>query len=179
MAVLELSVTKTFENRALDVHSPEWRRLRQKILNRDANRCRFCEFIAEKQMVIDHISGDAADNTLENLGVNCQACDKIRHCGRAGMYKLLLLCEADLEQVQIVTQSRLFFKQHGRNPEPEEIDTTAKRTTISAVELANQLLKTDKPRKLIGNLKGFFTSAFSEWQLEWEQAASKQGSFFL
>ena len=179
MATLELSVTKTFEHRALDVNSQTWKNLRQQILRRDSNRCRFCGFMATKHMVIDHINGDASDNSLENLGVNCKACDKIRHCGRAGMHGLLLLCETDLEQVRIVTESRNFFKKHGRNPYPNEVDPTARKVTIPVVELANQLLKTDKPKAIIGDLKGFFTEKFTEWQVEWEQAESGQASFFL
>lgn len=124
-------------------------------------------------MILDHVDGDASNNDLSNLMLNCAACDRIRHCGLAGMHGMLTLCESDIEQKEIVIQSRGFFRQHGRNPEPLEIDPNAKKTTIRVTELANKLKRTDNPEIVRGNLKGFFTEKFTNWQIQWEVVESE------
>lgn len=176
MSTLALSVTKTWGNRALDVHDPAWKALKQIVVKRDGCQCRFCGFRATKHMILDHVDGDASNNDLVNLMLNCAACDRIRHCGLAGMHGFLTLCESNIEQKQIVIKSREFFRQHGRNPDPIEIDPNAKKTTLRVTELANKLKKTDNPEAVRGNLKGFFTEKFTNWQIQWEVVES--GSLF-
>lgn len=176
MSILALSVTKTWGNRALDVHDPAWKALKQKVVKRDSSRCRFCNYRASKYMVLDHVDGDASNNDLANLMLNCGACDKIRHCGLAGMKGFLVLCESQVQQVEIVIRSREFFRKHGRNPQPHEIAPDARMSTIRVTELANKLKRTNDPEAVRGSLKGFFTEQFNNWQLEWE--IHEQASLF-
>lgn len=168
MSTLALSVTKTWGNRALDVHDPAWKALKQKVIKRDLSRCRFCNYKASKYMVLDHVDGDASNNDLSNLMLNCGACDKIRHCGLAGMKGFLVLCESNVQQVEIVIRSREFFRKYGRNPQPHEIASDAIISSMRVTDLANKLKRTNNPEAVRGNLKGFFTEQFNNWQLEWE-----------
>ena len=76
-------------------------------------------------MVCDHIDGDASNNSLENLGINCPICDLIRHCGRAGIYQQLSIWESDFTQLEIVKMTQLYWKENNRIPDPLEIDPNA------------------------------------------------------
>ena len=97
-----LAVARTWGNRTLSTKSTQWKRLKQRALLRYNHACRFCGLSASQGMVCDHINGDASDNRLENLGINCAICDLLRHCGRAGMFGDLLLCVSQLSQLEIV-----------------------------------------------------------------------------
>ena len=164
---LQLSVTKTWGDRTLPVNSKEWRSLRQKVLERDKHTCRFCGFRANKYMIVDHMDGDASNNNMTNFGINCQACDKIRHCGLAGINNYLVTVAGALSQVDIIKNSRKFVKRCGRPPKPLELGMIQAGTSRSIVILANKMLE---EKKIDSNIKGMLTSEFpvNMWQLEWE-----------
>lgn len=180
--LLKLRVTRTWENRKLPVNSVAWKNLRSQVLKRDNNACRFCGIILNKWLVCDHIDGNASNNDLNNLGINCPSCDAIRHCGFSGMQGWLILRKSSLTQDEIVRKTYKFYLESGKNPSPEEVDPTCQKIfnhsfevdnetvyqinnpkgeEISSVDLANVLLLHDY-EKIAGieNIKGFFTPNF-------------------
>ncbi|MDR1670207.1 MAG: hypothetical protein LBR43_00575 [Spiroplasmataceae bacterium] len=181
--LLKLSVTRTWGNRALPVNSSAWKDLRNQVLKRDNNTCRFCETVLEKYLICDHIDGNASNNNPNNLGINCPGCDAIRHCGFSGMQDWLILRKSSLNQDEIVRRTYDFYLKNGINSSPEEIDPACQKIfnhsfklgsetvyeidnpkgeEVSSVDLANLLLLHDYEEiRGIENIKGFFTPKFS------------------
>lgn len=179
---LRLSVTRTWGKRTLPVNSSAWKNLRNQILKRDNNTCRFCGIILNKWLICDHIDGNASNNDLDNLGVNCLGCDAIRHCGFSGMQGWLILRKSLLKQEEIVRKTYEFYLKNETNPLPKEIDPSCQKIfnhsfkaddelvyeinnpsdeEISSIDLANVLLSYDYEKiSGIENIKGFFTPKF-------------------
>ena len=59
----------------------EWKKIRQRILERDQNTCRYCEIQRTEHMQINHIDGNPKNHSDENLEVICSSCHKITHSG--------------------------------------------------------------------------------------------------
>jgi len=168
MKDLHLSVTNTWGNRTLPVDSPQWKRLREQVLRRDKYTCRFCSFSANSYMVVDHLNGIASDNRLVNLGVNCQMCDKIRHCGLAGISGLLMLGTSKMPQVEIVRGTRAYVKKHRKLPKAIQITPDARLVQqMEMAEFADILLETEWERlpPRMKSYRGFFTGKFDRWQV--------------
>jgi hypothetical protein len=123
--ILRPYVTRTWGGRKLDTRSEAWKSLRQSAYKRDRGICRFCG-VKAKWFVCDHIDGNAGNNALENLGVNCSLCDMVRHCGFNGMQGYIVLRSSKLSQIQIVKRTRILFRQLGRMPRISEVDPKAK-----------------------------------------------------
>ncbi|MFH1750773.1 MAG: HNH endonuclease [Candidatus Micrarchaeota archaeon] len=60
----------------------EWKRLRQKILERDDFTCAYCGYRSEKYQIVDHIDGDPENQGDGNLQIICQMCNLIKHSGQ-------------------------------------------------------------------------------------------------
>lgn len=43
------------------------------------------------------MDGDASNNDISNFGLNCGLCDKVRHCGLAGVKRELILRKSNLK----------------------------------------------------------------------------------
>lgn len=168
MTDLHLSITQTWGDRTLPTDSPEWKALREKVLEKWGYKCRFCGHQARKWMVVDHVNGRASDNRPENLGVNCQMCDKIRHCGLAGISGFLMRGSSKLPQIEIVRKTREYYKASRRIPKATMIDPEATPVAkMSVVDFANVLMETEWER-LPASMKlyrGFFTGKFDRWQI--------------
>jgi len=165
---LHLSVTKTWGNRTLSVDSPEWKRLRETILKRDDYKCRFCGHRYLKWMVVDHLNGIASNNDPKNLGVNCQMCDKIRHCGLAGLRGMIMLGVSEMPQVEIVKRTRQYVKANHKIPKATMIDPKARPVkNMGMAAFADILLEIDWEQLPVAmrNYRGFFTSKFDRWQI--------------
>ncbi|MFH1247218.1 MAG: hypothetical protein V1644_02445 [Candidatus Micrarchaeota archaeon] len=156
-----LAVTRTWGNRTLSTNSSEWRKLRSQVMERDNWACRFCKLRSLKWMMCDHLDGNASSNVIANLGVNCPICDLIRHCGRAGVEGQLSLWLSALSQVDIVWKTQAYWREKGRLPNPQDIDSNARKIADSTIEFANKLLKFNyselSSEEL--NYKGFFEPA--------------------
>lgn len=146
--------------RSLKINSKEWRELRIKILQRDNYQCYFCAVRANKYMIVDHISGDATDNNLENLRVLCPMCDTIRHSGLAGIEGTLQVLKSKISQLEIVEKTREFYLTKKKWPKPQEIDPDCKETKFIPIEVATEEGE-EVPFKLSG-YKGFFTKNFAK-----------------
>lgn len=156
---LRLSVTRTWGQRTLKTSSKEWKELRNTVLKRDNNSCKFCCLQSMKYMVCDHINGKAFENDLSNLRILCPLCDMIRHCGRAGIFGQLKLYSSEMNQVQIVQKSINYFRQKGKIPDPLEIDNKAILISPTTTLFANVLLKKDYDQlnEEEKSYKGFFS----------------------
>ncbi|KAG0255498.1 hypothetical protein DFQ27_006227 [Actinomortierella ambigua] len=143
--VLRLSVTKTWSDmpgsmRTLAIDSPEWRALRQRILERDNYTCRFCGTRAAKYMICDHINGNPSNNHPTNLGINCKLCDSVRHCGLAGMNGVLTLGISKMPQKDINRWTLQLYKQLNKVPLHSEIDSKSVIIASDTIDYANELL---------------------------------------
>lgn len=77
-----------------------WRRLRERVLERDGYRCVYCDHAAVKGLEVNHISGNSRDERPENLETVCPLCHRVLHAGRsAAVYgSLLLFARAAVDQ---------------------------------------------------------------------------------
>lgn len=96
----------------------EWRKIRQKVLQRDNNTCVFCSFQALKYMMVHHINDDPNDNRIENLETVCPMCNLILHAGQGvvlqrivDLYKESKFSQEDI--VRITRQLRVYGKKDG------------------------------------------------------------------
>ena len=124
---LVLSHSRTWGNRTLSTDSREWKQLRKRVLEKFDYRCRFCDLKSKKWMVCDHIDGDASNNKIENLGINCPLCDWIRHSGlaRTEEFQKIEIRGSKMEQLEIVKKSQEYWIKNRVVPKIEEIDPEA------------------------------------------------------
>ncbi len=78
------------ENQRRTFSDEEWRKIRQKVLQRDGNTCVFCEFSAQKYMIAHHINDNPNDNILENLETICPMCNLILHVGQGAVLQKIV-----------------------------------------------------------------------------------------
>ena len=156
---LSLSVTRKWGERTLSLNSLKWQKLRQLVLEKNHFTCRFCGIQTTKWQVIDHIDGDASNNALENLGVNCCLCDLIRHCGRAAVEGDLVLYYSKKPQIEIVKDTYAYYEKYNKMPKISEIDNNTAVPRGGMVWLANRLLK-ENPSNIenFDLYKGFFVA---------------------
>jgi len=69
------------ENDKKFMKSSEWKKIRQKILERDNCTCQYCSVQRKEHIQINHIDGNPKNNSYENLEVICSSCHKITHAG--------------------------------------------------------------------------------------------------
>jgi len=112
-------------------------------------------------MVVDHMDGVASNNKLSNLGVNCPACDAIRHCGFNE--KSIVLGISKLTQIEIINGTRKYYKENNKCPTPYDIDPNVKLLNIECKRYSNMLLNGDIDEKFCSKIKGFFRN-FKRWQ---------------
>ena len=62
--------------------SKKWKRIRNRILDRDNSTCQYCGETPEREFLrINHINGNPKEHIEKNLEVTCAACHKIIHSG--------------------------------------------------------------------------------------------------
>ncbi len=78
----------------------DWKRARTRALERDGNRCVYCDHAAERGLEVNHISGNSRDDRDENLETVCALCHRVLHAGRAAAIygSLLLFARAGVDQ---------------------------------------------------------------------------------
>ncbi|QHM90231.1 HNH endonuclease [Acetobacter pasteurianus] len=65
----------------------EFQKIREKALQRDGYRCRFCNFFSRKFQEVHHKDDDHHNNTLDNLVTACFMCHSVQHIGLSGHMK--------------------------------------------------------------------------------------------
>ena len=82
----------------------EWKKIRQRILERDKNTCQYCNVQRTAHMQINHIDGNPKNHSDENLEVICSSCHKITHSGLwAEVFKVLDVYEnSNFNQNEII-----------------------------------------------------------------------------
>lgn len=90
------------------ITKPDWRKLRQKILERDNFACQYCGFKAEKWQIVHHIDGNPNNNSENNLAVICQMCNLIEHAGMGCIIQGIvdLYKKSKCSQNEIITKTR-------------------------------------------------------------------------
>lgn len=85
--------------------SAAWRRTRLAILERDGERCVYCDHHAAggRGLEVNHISGNSRDDRPENLETVCPLCHRVLHAGRSAAVfgSLLLFASAAVDQTTI------------------------------------------------------------------------------
>lgn len=110
-------------------------------------------------MIIDHINGDATNNNLENLRVNCPMCDAIRHCGLSGIKETIEIKKSSLDQIEIIEKTRKFYLENKKCPRANQIDKKCKNTKFLPIDIASK-----EEKNIIEKLKiykAFFTNKFN------------------
>src|SRR5690242_4575451 len=79
---IEPSLCRSRGERAL-LSSAAWRRTRAVILERDGQRCVYCDHAGARDLEVNHISGNSRDDRAENLETVCVLCHRVLHAGRA------------------------------------------------------------------------------------------------
>lgn len=184
--------TKRPDQAKLDTNSPEWRELRQKVLDRDNYKCQYCGFRARAYQIVHHLNGVPDDHRMENLTTTCQACNCIVHCGFASAKGWLTLIKTPMSQTAIVTMCRDAARQatYGlRDVAPMAMLELAGHEEVailngqvlskpklggwlverSLASYANVLLDSGNVAPDWGkDLKGLFRAKFDRWQIEFE-----------
>ena len=196
---LRLGVTKDWRvpkdpTTKLDTNSEEWRALRQKVLERDNFKCRYCEFRARNYQIVHHLNGVPDDHGMENLITTCQACNALVHCGFAGAKGWLQLIRTTVSQAALVAMCRDEARQRAYGILKEASPMTMlelagyERIAILGSQavvvndtkggwMAFQAVSKYAEILMVGSnavpdwgkdLKALFTPKFDRWQLEFE-----------
>ncbi len=86
----------------------QWRKIRQKILERDNFTCQYCGFKAEKWQIVHHIDGNPNNNREDNLRVISQMCNLIEHAGMSCIIQGIvdLYRKSNYSQNEIIAKTR-------------------------------------------------------------------------
>ncbi len=93
----------------------KWRKLRNRILERDDYTCRACGIKSFKYMEVHHINGDHQDNREENLATLCPICHAVHHIGITGIHRRGIIVVSRLPQVDIIRLTRTYALFHGNS----------------------------------------------------------------
>ncbi len=101
--------------------SAAWRRTRFTILERDGERCVYCDHHEPggRGLEVNHISGASRDDRPENLETVCPLCHRVLHAGRSAAVfgSLLLFASAAVDQTTIQRLCWLFRRGSTRLPD--------------------------------------------------------------
>lgn len=88
---------------------PDWRKLRQRVLEAHNWRCLCCKHRALKWMNIHHI-GRGSDHSIRNLAPVCVACHALLHIGFNLQHGVIEIWQSDFSQLQVVRLTRAGIK---------------------------------------------------------------------
>lgn len=96
---IEPGLWRSPRERAL-LSSAAWRHARAAILERDGQRCVYCDYAGARDLEVNHISGNSRDDRAENLETVCVLCHRVLHAGRSAAVhgSLLLFARAAVDQ---------------------------------------------------------------------------------
>jgi intracellular multiplication protein IcmJ len=84
--------------------------LREMVLKRDANQCRFCGFKAPKYQEVHHLDDNHANNEPGNLLTICNLCHQVHHLGMCGMRNAgFLAAIPEMTQTEVNHIGRAYF----------------------------------------------------------------------
>ena len=112
--------------RADDEHAQQadkaFQALRQTVLQRDQNKCRYCEFSASKWQEVHHVDDDHDNNVPDNLLTCCTLCHQVHHLGMCGIRNGgFLAVIPELTQTEVNHLARYYFVSERLNsPQTQE-----------------------------------------------------------
>lgn len=104
------------------VADKEFKQIRDKIKERDENRCVYCGFFSSKHHDVHHIDHDHTNNSEENLVTACSLCHMCHHISFAGLKEMGTLIHFDpslnVTQEEVNSLARtLWFAEDSKNSE--------------------------------------------------------------
>lgn len=80
----------------------EFQKAKDKALQRDGYRCRFCGFYSRTDMEVSHLDSDHGNNDISNLAASCFFCHSLDHIGHSGSLKeSVLIWLPEISQAQL------------------------------------------------------------------------------
>lgn len=140
-----------------ETKNSNWKTMRNKVLNKTKNSCRYCGGRYSKYLICFHLDKDGSNNKMENLDMCCKMCYIITNLNY-GHFDDIILCWSKMSQLDIVKNTINYVLQKHRLPTIEDIDKNAKKLSLSVIELCSALLENEKIFPEIENYKIFFTT---------------------
>jgi hypothetical protein len=138
--------------------TPNWRSLRNEIINYRKNTCRYCGGSYYKYMMCFHLDSDPKNINKNNMDLACKMCYITTHLN-FGHLNDVIVCYSNLTQTKIIKNTIDYVIKYDHVPKPNYLDPDIEIAPISLMELCSILIenKNELPIEL-SKYKIFFTN---------------------